>query len=113
MVIASDPSDGVTSDAESRQAVWSIDGRSFRLRADASAAWRIGDYLSVTDGSGSRRLGMLESVDPVTETGIAGSGTLFDVEGQRSSQPFRTFELNKSESTAIQDFYGSASLGMG
>ena len=113
MVIPSDPSDGVTSDAESRQAVWSIDGRSFRLRADASAAWRIGDYLSVTDGSGSRRLGMLETVDPVTETGIAGSGTLFDGGGQQSSQPFRTFELGKSESTAIQDFYRSASLGMG
>jgi DNA helicase HerA-like ATPase len=113
MVIASEASDGVTSDTESRQAVWSIDGRSFRLRADASAAWRIGDYLSVTDGSGSRRLGMLETVDPVTETGIAGSGTLFEVGGQQSSQPFRTFELSKSQSTAIQDFYRSASLGMG
>src|SRR5215212_6234508 len=113
MVIASDPLDGVTSDTESRQAVWSIDGRSFRLRADASAAWRIGDYLSVTDGSGSQRLGMLETVDPVAETGIAGAGTLFDVAGQHSSLPFRTFELGKSESTAIQHFYGSASLGMG
>src|SRR5215213_8607199 len=97
MVIASDPSAGVTSDAESRQAVWSIDGRSFRLRADASAVWRIGDYLSVTDGSGSWRLGMLDTDDAVTETGIAGSGTLFDVGGQQSSQPFRTFELDKSE----------------
>ena len=113
MVIASDPSDGATSDAESRQAVWSIDGRSFRLRADASAAWRIGDYLSVTDGSGSRRLGMLETLDPVTETAIAGSGTLFDLGGQQSSQPFRTFELGKSQSTAVQDFYRPASLGMG
>jgi uncharacterized protein len=112
MVTASDP-DSVTSDAGSRQAVWSIDGRSFRLRADASAGWRIGDYLSVIDGSGSPRLGMLETVDAVTETGIAGSGTLLDVGGQESPQPFRTFEMGRSESAAIHDFYRSASLGMG
>ena len=106
------PPDGAA-EAEGTQAVWSIDGRSFRLRADASAAWRIGDYLSVTDGSGSRRLGMLEAVDSVTETVIAGSGTLFDPGGNQAFQPFRTFELHRSESTAISDFFGSASLGMG
>jgi DNA helicase HerA-like ATPase len=113
MATASDPPVDVTSDSESRQAVWSIDGRSFRLRADASAGWRIGDYLSVTDGSGSRRLGMLEAVDPVTETGIAGSGALLDLGGQQSPQPFRTFEMGKSEPMAIRDFYRSASLGVG
>ena len=112
VVTASNVPDGAASDADVAQAVWSIDGRSFRLHADASAGWRIGDYLSLTDGSGSQRLGMLEAVDPVTETAILGSGTLFDLRGT-ASQPFRTSDVRRSESTAIREFFGSASLGIG
>jgi uncharacterized protein len=98
------PPDSPESPAASGPTAWSIDGRSFALRARAEDGWRPGDYLTISMAAGEAQLGLLESIEVGQTELVSGSGSLLSSSGGLD-EPFPPSAVGRSSAADVSAWF--------
>jgi uncharacterized protein len=83
--------------------VSSLDGRSFQVRAAASAGLRIGDYVSYRDDDGRNHLGFVEQTSPGDEYDV-GMGAILTSTRETEPRPVRNAHGRRCPSDRVGEF---------
>lgn len=90
----------------------SIDGRRFRLADDSAHALMVGQFVTLTEPTGTQRLGQVRALGPTPSgvvLGVLGAGNRFV---RAATEPFAAAEVALADATAVSDLEDASRAGL-
>ena len=92
----------------------SPDGRLFRLDLGGADRYAAGDFVTISEDSGERHLGLVERLDQHADGGGVATGSILAGWHKASTaRPFTSAAANHSDPEVLTDFYRDASAVLG